>query len=1649
MGHTSNTVTFRRRVVAGISVLALMAASAVDAQTQYWDGSGTTPGNTANGRAGSGTWNAGNTNWTDQTGSLNAPWASGAAVFAPYIGVWGDAENYSITVDPAGVSATGLTGIGAGTRIDFTGGGITLAAGSTIDMAEPDTGQANYFYFNNRLTGLGDLTKSGKGGLTLSADSDIAGALTVTGGPVQVNNAAHLAITNQLVIAGVAGEWARVTVAGGAELKAAGLVIDGPVTGSASFAQVRGKGWLDVGNGEIVVGDTRRGTLTIYSTNPSEQARVSAGTITLGKQAGSTGTLQMWADNGADSELNASARIVGGTGGGVVILSYSGNVPDPSIAFHPTLEGNLSVDIDTYNKRNIFFYDSAKTYTGQTLVRGGTLTLDQGANLTNSAVTVHSGGTLAARGNGPNPNRIAQGVTINNGGTLAGSHSTAVIGAGTRLTLGSLTLNEDSNVNVALGTPGNIALFTVTGDFTLNGKLNVTDAGGFVSGTYRLFDYGGALIDNGLIINSLPEGFNPGDWSIIAGSGAVDLFVPAAGTGEQYWDGPNLVPGNLANGRGGSGVWNATHTNWTNQAGNINAPWAAGTVVFGGAHGTVTVENAQSFTGMRFLSGGSSGRYQIVAGAEGVLVTETADTPITFAPATGLADVTFAAAITGTGGLHFRGQGAATFNVANSYTGATRIESGTVYLGTGGTLGSGTLTLDIDGRLDSGSSTALAMATIVNSGVIDLYGTGGFGNATVTNTADGRIYFESRASAGTAHFSNAGLIAFDDDAVAIGATIVNQPGALLDLSSWDALPDIGSLSGAGTIRLNSTPASNGVSVGYLNRDDEISGVIEDTPGMAGLNGLVKVGSGTLILSGHSTYAGTTQAHEGRLVINGSVAGDARVNTTGTLTGSGSIAGMVVVLTDGILEGRSGQTLTMGELRLNDNGENNSQINVALGAPGETALFSVTGNLRLDGTLNVTDAGGFGAGVYRIFDYGGTLTDNGLVVGAMPAGANGTVQTAIAHQINLVVDGSGPGPVPTTQFWNGAAAAADGTIHGGSGLWKASPTNWTDANGTAAVSWGGVFAVFQGAAGVVSVDTAGVAANGLQFAVDGYRIEGGTITLNAPATLRVGDGSTEGERYEATIASVITGTGGLIKTDLGRLTLTADSSALMGTSRVEAGILTVDGQLGGALEVRAGGRLQGTGTVGDTIVSGIIAPGQSIGTLNAGNITFDNGAIYEVEVNAAGQADLVNVHGTATINAGTVQVLAGDGNYAPQTRYTILTASGGRTGTFTSVTSNLAFLDPSLSYDANNVYLTMTRNAVDFRSAGVTANQIATGGGVESLSPGHTIYDAVLNLSTPQAQVAFDLLSGEIHASAKTVMIEDGRFVRNALNNRLRAASDAAGTSVIVWGQGLSAWGRQNSDGNATRLGRSTGGVLFGADAAISDTWRFGAAVGYSQTRFKAKVRVSSGTSDNYHVGVYGGTIRGKLAFRTGAAYSWYDISTDRTVTFADFGDRLKGDYTAGTAQIFGEIGYRIHAKDVAFEPFANLAYVNLHTDGFTEKGDAAALSSRSSDPDMTFTTLGLRASANFGFEGTSVTAKAKSGWRHAYGDVTSDTMMTFAAGGDAFSIGGVPIARNAAVVEAGLDFTLSPDAILGVSYSGQFGSGVTDQTFRANFSVKF
>jgi len=633
------------------------------------------------------------------------------------------------------------------------------------------------------------------------------------------------------------------------------------------------------------------------------------------------------------------------------------------------------------------------------------------------------------------------------------------------------------------------------------------------------------------------------------------------------------------------------------------------------------------------------------------------------------------------------------------------------------------------------------------------------------------------------------------------------------------------------------------------------------------------------------------------------------------------------------------------------------------------------------------------------------------------------------------------------------------------------------------------------AGLSSVDWT-ISAGGLITAAERF---GGNTAVAAGASL------TFDQVAAATYAGGLSGSGRVRKTGSGRLSLTGDSSAFTGGATVENGTLFVNGTLArSAVTVLSGATLGGNGTVGfTTIQSGAtIAPGNSIGTLNVnGNLVLAPGSTYEVEIAGNGASDQIAATGVATVTGSLVGVTALDPqtSYTTGQRYTIITATGGVNGTVGGAVSRSAFLDLMVEHRPNRVDLVIalkdtpsvtppgsgpTTPPAIFGTVAQTRNQFATAAGLDTLpQAGGTLalYNSLLMLDAPSARQAFDALSGEIHASAKSALVDESWLLRAAINDRLRSAFGAVGASPMatlnygfsadlapsatgpmprlrtdrfaVWGQGYGSWGRTDSDRNAAKLTRSTGGFLIGADVAVFDTMRLGVVAGYSRSEFDANARLSSGESDNYHFGLYGGGQWGALGLHAGASYTWHDIETRRTVAFAGFGDSLKSDYDAGTAQVFGELGYRVDLGqtvlgEVALEPFAGLAYVNLHTDGLSETGRATALTARSDDTSLGYSTVGLRGSTTFALQGIDLTLRGGLAWRHAFGDVDPKATLAF-AGSNPFSVAGLPIARDAAIVEAGLDLGISKSAALGLAYTGQLAKDAQDHAFKANLAVRF
>ncbi|MBL0876301.1 S8 family serine peptidase, partial [Serratia nevei] len=247
---------------------------------------------------------------------------------------------------------------------------------------------------------------------------------------------------------------------------------------------------------------------------------------------------------------------------------------------------------------------------------------------------------------------------------------------------------------------------------------------------------------------------------------------------------------------------------------------------------------------------------------------------------------------------------------------------------------------------------------------------------------------------------------------------------------------------------------------------------------------------------------------------------------------------------------------------------------------------------------------------------------------------------------------------------------------------------------------------------------------------------------------------------------ISGHGGLTKQGIGTLVLTGNNT-YAGPTLVNQGRLAVNGSVTSAVSVQNGGIVGGSGTVGSLTArqGGTVAPGNSIGTLNvAGNVSFEPGSRYAVEVGPNGQSDRIQSSGAATIGGGEVAVtLENSPNLLTQSevrsllgqQYTILSAQQGVSGQFDAVAPNYLFLGTGLSYQPSGVTLSVGRNGTSFASVAQTPNERAVAAAADALAAGNPVYESLLNSgSAGEARQAFRQLSGQIHADIASALVND-------------------------------------------------------------------------------------------------------------------------------------------------------------------------------------------------------------------------------------------------------------------------------------------------------
>ena len=573
-----------------------------------------------------------------------------------------------------------------------------------------------------------------------------------------------------------------------------------------------------------------------------------------------------------------------------------------------------------------------------------------------------------------------------------------------------------------------------------------------------------------------------------------------------------------------------------------------------------------------------------------------------------------------------------------------------------------------------------------------------------------------------------------------------------------------------------------------------------------------------------------------------------------------------------------------------------------------------------------------------------------------------------------------------------------------------------------------------------------------------------------------------------------GAGAALSITGGEEVLAGDNLYTGPTSIGPGAMLDLQGAVSGS--VFDAGALIGNGLVrGDLRVTGTVAPGHASGPYQVltvgGNYTQASGATYIAQWNVAqdGVSSQLHIGGGALLQPGAVISLVPSAASVPAfqgvRRYTLLTANGGLSGNYTVVgnTGLSTSLKAVPVYDGQHVYLDVsyadtasTQPAPPapaspppisppppppvFAAAAHTPNQAAVLAAIENMPSNSAPFMALASLQDDaQLRDVADRLSGEIHASAQSTYLDDTRIVRDAVILRLgQADSDTGAASrqriktqsngLVWWGQSVGSWGRVDGTGNSASLSRTTGGLLIGADMPAGEDSRIGIVGGYTRTALGVPQRGSSLSSDDDYAGVYAGGSIGALAWSAGADYTRHDADTVRRVATAGADASLRGRAAAHTAEFYGSAAYRISVHDAIIEPFAQAAYVKLATNSFKERDGAMALAVRGSQRAVVYTTLGTRAATHFVFQGDAFSAYASAGWRHVSGDLRARSSLAFADTG-AFAVYGLPVARHALALSAGVDVEVNRSVRLGVSYDAQIASHATDAALKAQLNWRF
>ena len=1178
-GSTGNTLTLQNNAVSPAPVALTVGGTNISstfAGNLAGPGSVTKAGNGTLTLTGTNTY-VGGTTLSGGTININGDQAIGAStagiLFNTNSTLQSGASNFTlnanrnITINPGATATFDITGAGAAVTV----------AGS--------------------ITGSGNLTKTSGGILNLAGTNSYLGTTTVTGGTLTYMNTAAKS-TGAVTVA--AGATLGLGVGGtgyfgvsdvdalfantlsGVTMNAASLI--GIDTSAGDFTYTTSQ------SGAYLLNKLGNNTLTLTGTNTIKTLYFS-GTGTTNNTI-DIGTGSLYLSNLGAQTINANASgVINGSGGGVLILSYSGGHADNGVATGQTVTINAKISAMTalggfeyygVGAGTFVFTNPLNDYPGDTLFsQTGTIVASSIGNV----------GVPSALGAGTNINFNAAGaklVYVGTGDTtnhIININQSAILdqsGTGGLLKFTANPTNGASARTLTLqgSTPG---VGEMAGIISDNSSVNTTGILKSGTGTWTLSgsnSYTGATTIYAGVLNLA----NP--WAIL---NSTLTFAGTGGTGTVSFDsvvGSNAFTiGGLSGGTGSIALQNTAsaavalsagfNNSSTTYGGNLSGPgslnkiglgilslsgtnsYLGGTTV---SAGTLTFLNTAAKTGTTTVASAAT----LGLGVGGAGYFGSTDVDNLFAntlggvtmSATSLVGVdttagnfTYASSPSGTMGLVKLGTNILALTGNSSYTGGTLIAGGILQLGTGGTAGM------ISGNVVDNGILAFnrSDASVTFAGLIS--GTGAVtksGSGTVVLSAANTFTGATTVSTGSLTLANA--LALQNSTLSSSGS-----GIVFSAAAGNAFT-IGAISGTGSLVLlnNVGTSSVALTVGGNNASTTYNGNI------SGTGSLSKIGLGTMTMQGTNSYTGATNI------------GATAVIQPGTTNYPSST--LVLSGTNGAIGGSNAINIGNGTLTLDSSaGKNANRIS-------DTAVVNTNGNAFVGYTLG-TSAISYAETVGTLnlnsgyFQYTGNQTGSGqTAIFTATNLTHGTYAMANFAGTSLGAAGSGQDNRNNIMFTNiGGSASTSGDLGG-----------WATYNGAD-------FAYYDTTRGVIASTSTELAAATLGTSVVNFKLTTGSGTGNLALTVSP---TYKSLMIASSPGRTLTATGQTVTLTSGGLSFNGTGAALLG------GTLKV-GTTGAPLYVSVNGNFSG-----NTISSNIVDNGGTALVVSGGgnsNILYLSGS----------------------------------------------------------------------------------------------------------------------------------------------------------------------------------------------------------------------------------------------------------------------------------------------------------------------------------------------------------------------------------------------------------------------------------------------------------